>query len=434
MKRGWTRRGVLAAAAATAGLPWLAKWGAAEAEDAPADAANLLILYVPNGLWVQDWSQGTLTLDALSPLLTPLAPWRDELLVVRGLRHAPLAFRYDNPHANLAPSILTGEDLSSRAPAGASGGRSVDQVAADALGVPALVLCAEEQGPCIPSKVADRDECTFYGHVSWRGRQTPVLPETDPAGVRARLFGTDVIPTAAPPEVWLRRQQVAADAVALRAERVLPALPSADRPRVSAWLDALRGAAAASGQVAAPCGMGEWPTSDDAFSPGRRLDELGVVAALALSSGTSRVVNLSLGRENSRRVFPQFGVGLDHHTLSHWDVDPSFVEPYRAICRWEMDKVAAILATLDAFPTCDGGRLLDRTIVVVLAGMSDPMVHAEYDLPVAVVGGRGLGVRGNRVLDVPEASIGRLHLALLERLGVSMSSFGSDATTPLRLG
>ncbi|MFM2163547.1 MAG: hypothetical protein RLZZ383_3059 [Pseudomonadota bacterium] len=434
MRRGWTRRGVLASVGAAAGLPWLAKWGAAEAEDTALAGANLMFVYVPNGVWIQDWALGTLSLDTLSPLLSPLAPWRDEMLVVRGLRHAPLAFRYDNPHANLAPSILTGEDLSSRAPVGATGGRSVDQVAADAWGEDALVLCAEEQGPCLPSKVADRDECTFYGHISWRGRETPVLPETDPAGVRSRLFGLDVVPAGVPADLFLQRQVAAADAVALRTEKVLPSLPSADRPRVAAWVDALQRAAAASEKVEAPCSIGAWPVSDDPFSPGRRVDELGIVAALALASGTSRVVNLSLGRENSRRVFPQFGLGLDHHTLSHWDVDPSFVEPYRAICRWEMDKVASILRTLDATPTCDGGRLLDRTIVVVLAGMSDPMVHAEYDLPVAVVGGRGLGVRGDRVLDVPDASIGRLHLALLEQVGVVMPSFGADATTPLRLG
>jgi hypothetical protein len=419
---------------AAAGLPWLSRFGGAEAEDVAAAQANLLVVYVPNGMWIQDWSPGSLSLATLPPLLSPLEAWRDELLVIRGLRHAPLSFRYDNPHANLAPSILTGEDLSSGPPVGETQGRSVDQVAADALGEDALVLCAEEQAPCLPSKVEDRDECTLYGHISWRGRDLPVLPETDPDGVRARLFGLPQVPRGVSQAVWTARQRAAVDAVALRTDALLGRMPSADRPRVEAWMTALRSSAETAGDVGAPCGVGVWPTSDDPFTPGQRLDALGTVAALALASGTSRVVNLSLGRESSRRVFPQFGVGLDHHTLSHWNVDPSFVEPYRAICRWEMEKVAGLLRTMEATPTCDGGRLLDTTMVVVLAGMSDPMVHAEYDLPVAVLGGRALGVRGDRVLDAPDASVGRLHLALLERLGVPQASFGSDATTPLRLG
>jgi hypothetical protein len=68
------------------------------------------------------------------------------------------------------------------------------------------------------------------------------------------------------------------------------------------------------------------------------------------------------------------------------------------------------------------------------SGMSDSNQHSPDNLPVLLVGGKGVGLpAGGRHIRYPKATpFSNLHLALLEKMGVRMDKFG-DSTGRLDL-
>ncbi|MBK8180786.1 MAG: DUF1552 domain-containing protein [Planctomycetes bacterium] len=109
---GSSRRQVLRGAGALLCLPWLESLSWAEG---PVGARaefplRLLFLSTPNGAQMDRWTpaeEGPLT--ALPPTLEPLAPHREQLLVLSGLTHDKARANGDGPgdHARSAAAFLT---------------------------------------------------------------------------------------------------------------------------------------------------------------------------------------------------------------------------------------------------------------------------------------------------------------------------------------
>src|SRR5947209_18827886 len=93
-----TRRAVLRGLGAAVGLPWLEALPATAA--APArPPVRLAFVYVPNGVHMPDWTPTAVGADFRLPwILEPLAPVRQEVLVLTGLA----ARRADGPSGNHA--------------------------------------------------------------------------------------------------------------------------------------------------------------------------------------------------------------------------------------------------------------------------------------------------------------------------------------------
>ena len=90
-----------------------------------------------------------------------------------------------------------------------------------------------------------------------------------------------------------------------------------------------------------------------------------------------------------------------------------------------MTAFASFLEKLHAIPDGDG-TLLDHSLFLYGAGMSNSNLHYMYDLPALVVAGREFGIRGGRHLlygDTPRAN---LHLTLLDKLGLQIERFGDS--------
>ena len=78
--------------------------------------------------------------------------------------------------------------------------------------------------------------------------------------------------------------------------------------------------------------------------------------------------------------------------------------------------------------THDGDTtLLDRTAVLFGSGMSNGNVHSNFQVPVMVVGGKSLGIRGNRHVRYPNGTpLSNLMLGLTDRYGVKLQKFGDS--------
>jgi hypothetical protein len=90
-----------------------------------------------------------------------------------------------------------------------------------------------------------------------------------------------------------------------------------------------------------------------------------------------------------------------------------------------------LLEKMQATPDGDG-NLLDHSLMMIGAGMSNANIHSHMDLPIALIGGAG-GLKGNRHVATPMGTpSSNLLLLLANRAGVPIESFG-DSTGVLDL-
>ena len=80
--------------------------------------------------------------------------------------------------------------------------------------------------------------------------------------------------------------------------------------------------------------------------------------------------------------------------------------------------------------TPDGdGSLLDHSLLLYGAGMSNSNAHAPINLPIMLVGGAGGGLEGGRHITYPEDTpMANLLMAIMDALGVPMDQVGDRAT------
>src|SRR5438132_10301200 len=116
MTRPLSRRTVLRGLGAAVALPWLEAMGPLVSWAAPTAAAKpapnrLAFLYVPNGKNMADWTPTTEGANFdLPAILKPLAPVKDDLLVLTGLTADKARAHGDGggDHARAMAAFLTG--------------------------------------------------------------------------------------------------------------------------------------------------------------------------------------------------------------------------------------------------------------------------------------------------------------------------------------
>jgi hypothetical protein len=89
--------------------------------------------------------------------------------------------------------------------------------------------------------------------------------------------------------------------------------------------------------------------------------------------------------------------------------------------------------------TNEGERsLLDNSMIMLTSSLWDGNAHDSTQLPLLLAGGGGGSIRSGRVIDFSdeakeERKLCRLHLAMMERMGLRVERFG-DADKALQLG
>jgi hypothetical protein len=153
---------------------------------------------------------------------------------------------------------------------------------------------------------------------------------------------------------------------------------------------------------------------------------------LAFRSDMTRVVTFMLGRELNFRTYPEIGITEGHHGLSHHQDNPTQLSKYARLNTYQTELFAWFLDKLQSTPEGDG-TLLDHSMFLYGASLSNPNLHAHYDLPIAVVGGGAGTLRGGRHLVYRnETPMTNLLLSMLEKAGVPAEKIG-DSTGKLEL-
>src|SRR6266542_2028952 len=98
------RRTVLRGLGATMALPFLEAMLPVRGRAAAKPVHRFLTFYVPNGMAMEYWSpKGEGSAFELSPILEPLAPFRNQMLVLSGIEA-----NWNYIHAGASGSFLTG--------------------------------------------------------------------------------------------------------------------------------------------------------------------------------------------------------------------------------------------------------------------------------------------------------------------------------------
>jgi hypothetical protein len=429
------RRAVLRGTGAVLALPLMdAMIGSASAaEAAQAARKRLQVIYMPNGMMMGNWTPATAGDGyALTPILEPLAPYRDKFVVVSGLDHAQAEALGDGAgdHGRCCGSYLTGVHVKKTEGADLASGVSMDQLVARQFGektqIPSLELGLEP-----PSLVGSCDtgySCAYTNTLSWASATTPLPVTVNPREVFERLFGDGDSLDQASRLAQLKRQASILDFVADDAKRMSANMGAGDKAKLDEYMTSVRdiekriqkmeaggGSMAALPDYARPSG------APDGFQDhARMMIDLQVLTAQA---DLSRVGTFMLAREVSARSYPEIGVPDGHHPLSHHGGDPEKIAKLTKINILHMQQIAYYLQRMNETKELDG-TLLDHTLLMAGASLADPNKHEHRNLPTIVAGGL---VKGNRHLVADKGTpMTNLMLAMMDRLDVRTDKLGDS--------
>jgi hypothetical protein len=440
-KRYLPRRTVLRGLGASLALPLLD--GMVPALSAQrATAANpvrrLGAIYVPNGVEMRAWIPAAEGRLELSSILAPLEPVRDQVCVLSGLADKPaipLEGEGVGDHARAAATWLTGVHATKTEGPDIRAGVSMDQIAARALGkhtqLSSLELAidsVEVLGACDQGY-----SCAYTNTIAWRNATTPLPMENNPRAVFERLFGAADSTDASARLARLRQDRSILDFVTSEANGLDNKLGAGDRLKMSQYLDAVRDVERriqrAEEQSDREVPVVEQPVGiPDTFEAHARL--MFDLLALAYQTDLTRVSTFMFGKEVSGRSFPEIGVPGGHHGYSHHQNDPNNLAMLAKINTHHIAQFGYFLEKLRDTPDGDGS-LLDHSLFVYGAGISDGNLHFHLDLPTLLVGGGAGHLEGGRHLKYPsETPLTNLHVSVLEKLGLPMEQFG-DSSGPL---
>ena len=440
-----SRRSMLQGTGAAVALPLLDVMSPSTEAAAPTDAESasprrLAYLYFPNGVADGAWDPQAVDrngqITRLNRHMAPLQPYQDQLTVIRNMWTPE-----GNGHGAGTATWLTAGDYSERRID--AGGTSADQLAARSIGhktlLPSLELSLRGEGFFSNSLVRNT--------LSWSSHNTPAPRDIEPRVIFDRMFRRG---TAADPERSIL-DLVGDDARSLKRRGSF-----ADRRKLDEYLESIRSIERrlefADRQANRATGLPHPPRRPGPAIPTSPREYLRVMLemiVLAFWADATRVSTFMLDHGQSNRYCSFVdGVQGTWHALSHWkDYDGKTEDDdgitswksaaqkkqmYNLVTGWHHQQVAWFLGRLKSIS--EGERtLLDNSMIVYGSSLADGHAHAEANLPLLLAGGGGGTIRGGMLLKPRSAvSMSRLHLALLQRLGVDITRFG-DARRPIEL-
>jgi hypothetical protein len=430
MTRHLSRRTLLKGLGAAIALPWLEAMGFAA--KAPAAPRRMAFFYVPNGVHMPDWTPSQVGAFELPAILQPLAPVKDELLVLSGLTCDKARPHGDGPgdHARAMAAFLTGAQPKKTAGADIRARISVDQLAAQKVGQ-ATRFASLELG-CEGGRQAGNCDsgysCAYSSNLSWRGESTPMVKEIDPRLVFDRLFAGGDHPRAGAGRDIYKRSIL--DFVSDEASALKARLGAADQRKIDEYLASIR---EIEQRIARVSRAGEAPPPSAGTRPAgiprdyaEHIRLLSDLLVLAFQADLTRIATFVYANEGSNRSYRHIDVPDGHHDLSHHGGDRQKQEKIRKINTFHMEQFAYFLSRLKAIREGEQ-TLLDSCMILYGSGNGDGNRHNHDNLPILLAGRGGGTLKTNRHLHYPrETPLTNLYLSLLERMGVPADRFGDS--------
>jgi len=393
---------------------------------------RLGVVYVPNGMAMEYWTpRGEGTAFELSPILKPLAPFREQMTVISGLKAL-----WTPAHAGASTTFLTGASgvAGETAPVADV---SMDQVVAREYGRETQLASLEVaiEGRANAGQCSAGHSCVYINTIAWRNRTTPLPMENNPRAVFERLFGDSGSTDPAVRRAAMLRDRSVLDSVNEKVAALKRAVGPGDQVKIDEYLEGVRDAERRIQKVEEQSAIDLPVLEAPEGIPPVFVDHVRLMfdlQLLAYRTDLPRVITFMMGREVSSRTYPEIGVPDAHHPLSHHEYDAGKIATMSKINVYHVKLFADYLEKLRATPDGDGS-LLDHIILMYGAGMSDSNSHNHSNLPMLLLGGGSGQLKGGRHVkyakDTPAAN---LLVTVMDKLGVPIDHIG-DADGKLNI-
>lgn len=433
-----TRRTLLRATAASIALPPLASLlRPAELRAQGSDPLRFVAWHIGCGVWGPSWYPEASGTDyELTPSLASLASIRDKVMVLSGIQNRE-ACESTGSHGCGPPAMTTcrqGTKPDIRM------GISVDQVYAQALGTATRI-------PSLQLTVTDRTfadvqyPAVYNGTISWASDTQPLPPVVDPALIFDKIFADgdnatgDADAAAALAKRRALRRSVL-DHVSWETDVLVPRLGVSDRRKLDEYLTGVRALEQQIQNLTPESTVS--CTSDDLLRPEETSDvpELTRIMldlmVMAFRCDATRVITFMQGNggNTSFARCPWLNISEDHHGLSHHQGDPAKGAKLAAIDQWEVEQYAYFLERMNEVQ--EGERtMLDNSVIFLSSEISDGDRHNQQNKPILLAGSAGGQITTGRHVVFDEEPQPDLFIALLNMLGVPVTSFGTAGTKAL---
>lgn len=364
-------------------------------------ATRLLVVFTPNGIRPERWSE----------VLEPLEPVRSQITVVNGVGNQATRGHDFGMRQMLTAS---GPTPSARS---VTGGRSLDQYVADHIGgttaLPSLELGVQSSA----------FGANYLTRMSYRDYDRAVPPNEDPRDVHRRLFASET--DAA--RLYAKRRSVL-DLVRAEVRSLSNRLGAEERRKMDAQLEALRDVERGF-EPRPECEHRTTPFSGDPSSN----DEFPAIGraqmdllALAFACDLTRVGSLMWSHSSSETVCTWLGHQESLHSLSHMEPhQPAGVEQFVESGRWFAAQFAYLVGRLAALPEPTApGSVLDHSLVLWISEVGDGVSHVCDELPIVLAGGAGGRLTPGRNVTYQLEPHARLFTTICRAFGLENDSFG----------
>ena len=401
----------------------------------PKAPPRVAFVYFPNGVQMEAWApvaegdQAKLP-ESLTRCLEPLAPFRNDISVLRGLTINGGRALGDGAgdHGRAGASYLTSAHPKKTFGKDISVGVSIDQIAAQKIGgqtrFGSLELGCEEgiQG----GNCDNGYSCAYSNSISWRTPSSPMPPEVRPRAVFERLFGSADLERDPVKRARLERYDKSIlDSVLEEARRLSGAVGATDRRKLDEYMESIRDVEKRIQRVEKGNGVTMPAMNAPAVNmPDDLRDHAQIMfdlMTIAFQTDSTRVVSFLLAVEQSNRAYREIGIPEAHHGLTHHGGDKEKIEKCIQINRFQVEQFAYLLRKLKSTPDGDG-TLLDHVAITYGSGLSTG--HNHEDLPTVLAGNAYGAMHPGRNIRFPvETPLANLHMSMVSTLGVELESF-----------
>ena len=386
---------------------------------------RLVVLFSPDGVIPSTfWPEGEGTDFQLKESLSPLEPFRDRMLTLRGV--GDLVRGDGDNHMRGIGCLLTGVELfpgnvqgGSDTPAGWSSGISIDQEIKNFLQADPETRTrfgSLEFGVMVPER-ADT-----WTRMSYSGPNRPIAPIDDPYQMFAKLYGRTKDKESL---------KSVLDDLQDDFRKVEPLVSAEDRhlleEHASYVRELERDLQAASAEDLGHAVPELEPGVDEENDNMPRLTKMQTELLVgSFAADFARVATFQLTNSVGNARMRWLGVDEGQHELSHKpDDDDDARDKLTRINKWYCEQFAYLAKRLDETPEPGGpGSMLDNTLLIWTNELGKGNSHTLDNIPFVLLGG-GLDFRMGRALDLSRVPHNRLLLSLAHGFGHRIDRFGN---------
>jgi hypothetical protein len=432
-RKALSRRTFLTGAGTAVALPFLDAMIPALTAQSASRPIRMAFVYVPNGIIMGNWNpsyEGELR--ELPQTLKPLEPFKKDITLLGNLTHNSGRALLDGPgdHGRCAGSYLTGIQVK-KSLVDIKASVSCDQLVANEIGkqtrFPSLEIGIEDA-----RQAGDCDSgysCAYTNNLAWRNDTQPLPPILDPRSLFDRLFGEDAAlsPEARAQKNRYRRSIL--DFISEDTRALQSTLGPTDKRKLDEYLGSIRDIEVRI-QKAEKDNAQIDPHMEKPYGIPQDFAEhfklMTDMLTIAFQADLTRVVTFLVTREGSSRAYREIGISDGHHPLTHHRNQAELMDKVAKINLYHLQQFAKWVEILKGLQE-PGGSILDNSMIVYGAGLSDGNTHLHHDLPTVIAGRGGNFIKsGRRIVYRRETPMCNLFLTMMDRMGCRMEHFGDS--------